>query len=204
MASLVAVRRKIKTLVLGCVPVLPGLFLLVLSAPVGGTEPDAVGGVTKEVLEREFGKGKWNFKEPVDIGSKRMSVDLDSHTVVFEGEVSVKQGELHLMAREVTAVFGSDVNDILQIVAKGDVSVRKADKLAFGQEAVYDRSKATILLTGDPYLKHGENFIRGERILVRLDEERMEVQGDVQAEFRPVKERETSGENPAGGSPLRE
>ena len=79
--------------------------------------------------------------------------------------------------------FLSAEEDIMQIVASGDVSIQKANKKAWGQKATYDRENATILLEGSPVLKQGRNFIKGEEILVRLDEDRMDVKGSVQAEF---------------------
>lgn len=142
---------------------------------------------TRESLEREFARDTGHLKEPVDITADQLHVDLDSHTIEFAGSVRVRQGDLQMTAREVRAVYGDDVHDIVELAARGDVMVQKGDKLAFGQEAVYDRKEATILLTGEPYLKQGENSIRGDRILVRLEPEQMEVQGDVKAEFRPRK-----------------
>ena len=187
MAKLASQKRKSNGILFAASSILLGVLVVLWPLHLGGAEPNAVGAITKESLKRDFGEGDWHLKEPVDIGSKQMSVDLDSHTITFLGDVSVRQGDLQLLAREVTAVFGSEVNDILEIVAKGDVSVQRADQFAFGQEAVFDRAKATIVLTGNPHLRQGDNFIRGEKILVRLDEERMEVQGDVKAEFRPVR-----------------
>jgi|YNPBryantNP2012_1023418.scaffolds.fasta_scaffold00025_40 lipopolysaccharide transport protein LptA len=150
-----------------------------------GSPGDGHGFPTRESLERELGRDGTHLKEPVDIGAEKLNVDLDSHTIVFAGSVRVRQGDLQMTAQEVRAVYGDDVNDIVELAARGDVTVQKGDKTAFGQEALYDRRKATILLTGQPYLKQGENYIRGDRILVRLEEEQMEVQGDVKAEFRP-------------------
>jgi len=165
------------------------------AAPAVGQEAGSPEGghgfPTRESLERELGRDGIHLKEPVDIGAEKLNVDLESHTIVFAGSVRVRQGDLQMTAQEVRAVYGDDVNDIVELAARGDVTVQKGDKMAFGQEAVYDRRKATILLTGQPYLKQGENYIRGDRILVRLEEEQMEVQGDVKAEFRPRRPAET-------------
>lgn len=174
---------------LGMVLVVVWMGAIPAAAPAAGQEAgspgDAHGFPTRESLEKELGRDGVHLKEPVDIGAEKLNVDLESHTIVFAGSVRVRQGDLQMTAQEVRAVYGDDVNDIVELTARGDVTVQKGDKMAFGQEAVYDRRKATILLTGQPYLKQGENYIRGDRILVRLEEEKMEVQGDVKAEFRP-------------------
>jgi len=93
------------------------------------------------------------------------------------------QADFSLTAGEVTAIFGESADDIKKIIAAGDVKIRKADKMAWGERAVYDREGATILLTGTPVLKQGRNFIKGEEIQFSLDEDRMEVKGSVEAEF---------------------
>ncbi len=165
-----------------------GVLLAWISAPgqEGGRAQETERGfLTREALEKELGRDAGHLKEPVDITAEKLHVDLDSHTIQFAGSVRIRQGDLQMTAREVRAVYGDDVNDIVELAARGDVTVQKGDKMAFGQEAVYDRREATILLTGEPYLKQGENSIRGDRILVRLEQEQMEVQGDVKAEFRP-------------------
>jgi lipopolysaccharide export system protein LptA len=112
-----------------------------------------------------------------------MTVDFKNHRIAFKGDVKVRQSDFSLAANEVTAVFGKSAEDISKIVAVGDVTIEKADKRAWGEQATYDRENATILLKGSPVLKQGRNFIKGEEILVRLDEDRMEVKGGVQAEF---------------------
>lgn len=181
--------------VLGTAVAVVWIGAILAAAPAVGQEPgspgDSQGFPTRESLERELGHNSTHLKEPVDIGAEKLDVDLDSHVIVFTGSVRVRQGDLMMTAQEVRAVYGDDVNDIVELAARGDVTVQKGDKTAFSQEAVYDRRKATILLTGQPYLKQGENYIRGDRILVRLEEEQMEVQGDVKAEFRPRRPGET-------------
>jgi lipopolysaccharide export system protein LptA len=120
-----------------------------------------------------------------------MTVDFENRRIVFKGDVKVVQSDFSLAASEVTAVFGKSAEDIRKIVAIGDVLIEKADKRAWGERATYDRGNATILLEGSPVLKQGRNFIKGEEILVRLDEDRMQVKGGVQAEF-VLSEREGS------------
>lgn len=145
---------------------------------------DTAFGMSRESLESRFQPGEWDRDAPVDIQSKQMTVDFDSHRIVFQGDVRVKQADFSLSAREVTAVFGDHAEDIKKIVAKGDVTIQKADKMAWGREAVYNRDEAMILMSGNPTLKQGKNYIKGQEIRVFLDEDRMDIQGDVKAEFR--------------------
>lgn len=142
----------------------------------------------KASLEKRFQHESWNRGAPVDIQSKQMTVDFDNRRIVFQGDVSVRQADFSLSAQEVIAVFGDRAEDIKRIVAKGDVFIKKSDKVAWGNEAVYDREDATIVLSGNPRLKQGENTIRGEAIRVLLDEDRMDIEGGVKAEFHLLEE----------------
>jgi len=138
----------------------------------------------KEFLAGSLREDSWDAAAPVDIQSEQMSVDFQKHEIVFEGAVRVRQADFVLTAKEVTAVFGNTAEDVRKIVARGDVMIRKGDKVARGQEAIYDRPESVIVLRGSPYLEQGRNFIQGECIRVYLQEDRMDIQGDVSAEFR--------------------
>jgi lipopolysaccharide export system protein LptA len=162
------------------------LFFLALAlfpSSLPGIEGNDVAPLAKESLGKALSTEVWDRDAPVDIHSEEMTVDFEKHRIVFKGDVKVLQSDFSLAASEVTAIFGESADDIMKIVAEGDVSIRKADKEAWGQQAVYDRESATILLTGQPILKQGRNFIKGDEILVSLDEDRMEVKGGVEAEF---------------------
>lgn len=159
------------------------LVLAVCAAPLQGIEGDDIAPIAKESLGKTLTKEGWDRDAPVDIHSEEMTVDFEKHQIVFKGDVKVLQSDFSLAASEVTAVFGESADDIMKIVARGDVSIQKADKTAWGEQAVYDRESATILLTGSPVLKQGRNFIKGKEIRVSLDEDRMEVKGSVEAEF---------------------
>jgi lipopolysaccharide transport protein LptA len=162
------------------------LLLLVLafgSVPLLGAEIDELVPRGEDSLGNGLGESDWNRDAPVDIRSDEMAVDFEKRQIVFKGQVKVVQADFSLSAGEVTAVFGESADDIKKIIASDEVRIRKADKMAWGGEAVYDREGATILLTGSPVLKQGRNFIKGREIHFRLDQDRMEVKGSVEAEF---------------------
>jgi lipopolysaccharide export system protein LptA len=161
------------------------LFLLLVVCPMQlwGIEGDEIVPLDEEALGRGLKKEDWNRNAPVDIHSEEMSVDFENHKIVFKGDVKVVQSDFSLTAGEVTAVFGESADDIKRIIAADDVKIRKADKMAWGEKAVYDREGATILLTGTPVLKQGRNYIKGEEIRFSLEQDRMEVKGSVEAEF---------------------
>lgn len=163
------------------------LLLLLLSAmgpvPLWGIEGNELAPLGEESLGKALQNVDWNRNAPVDIHSEEMTVDFEKNKIVFKGDVKVLQSDFSLTAGEVTAIFGESADDIKKIIASDDVKIQQADKMAWGEQAVYDRESATILLTGTPVLKQGRNFIKGEEIQFRLDEDRMEVKGSVEAEF---------------------
>lgn len=163
-------------------PVLLALFVT-LPVRLMAIERPELGSLDDESLGKSLQGERWNRNAPVDIHSEEMTVDFDRRQIAFKGDVKVLQADFSLAAREVTAEFGESAEDIQKIVAVGDVKIQKANKTAWGERATYTRANATILLSGNPVLQQGRNFIKGEEILVRLDEDRMEVRGGVKAEF---------------------
>jgi lipopolysaccharide export system protein LptA len=168
-------RRLAKTLLL--------FGLTIGPVPLWGVEESEFASIGEETLGRSLQQEEWDRNAPVDIHSEEMTVDFERHQIVFKGDVKVMQSDFSLTAGEVTAVFGESAEDITKIIAANDVKIQKADKMAWGEQAVYDREGATILLTGTPVLKQGRNFVKGKEILFSLEKDRMEVKGSVEAEF---------------------
>lgn len=180
----------------------PALLFLVMVlglTPLGAVEVEELAPVGDGSLGKSLQNEQWDRNAPVDIHSEEMVVDFERHQIVFKGNVKVLQSDFSLTAGEVTAVFGESADDIKKIVAEDNVKIRKAEKVAWGERAVYDRQTATIILVGDAALQQGRNFIRGEEIHFSLEEERMEVKGRVEAEFRLSGQKEDDiGEQGAG------
>jgi lipopolysaccharide export system protein LptA len=158
--------------------------------PLWGIEGNDLAPQGEKSLGKTLQSEGWDRNAPVDIHSEEMSVDFEKNKIVFKGDVKVLQSDFSLTAGEVTAVFGESADDIKKIIASDDVKIQKAEKMAWSEQAVYDRKGATILLTGTPVLKQGRNFIKGEEIQFSLDEDRMEVKGGVEAEFLMSGEKE--------------
>jgi lipopolysaccharide export system protein LptA len=160
------------------------MAMFVVSSATGwALEGKSLAPLAEKTLGKTFPREGWNADAPVDIQSEQLTVDFETHKIVFKGGVKVLQLDFSLSANEVTATFGETADDIVRIIASGDVTIQKADKMAWGEQAIYDRESATILLTGSPVLRQGRNFIKGREIRVHLDEDRMEVMGGVEAEF---------------------
>ena len=62
--------------------------------------------------------------------------------------------------------------DLEKIEAKGNVSVTQGDRIATGDEGVYFHDTGQIILTGNAVLSEGKNSIKGDRVIVYLNEKR--------------------------------
>lgn len=126
---------------------------------------------------------------PLEITSKQLEADETAGTVVFIGEVVAVQADVTIYAGRLTVYYRRDDRQVERVVAEEDVRIIQGDKVATGQRAVYLRSKAEIVLTGDPRVNQGQDFVTGDKITVLLNENRSIVdsnnEGRVNAVFHP-------------------
>jgi hypothetical protein len=66
---------------------------------------------------------------------------------------------------------------VQSVVAEGDVRITQGNRIARGARAEFDDAARTLVLSGGAVLVEGSNEIRGERVIVYLDEERSVVEG---------------------------
>jgi lipopolysaccharide export system protein LptA len=67
-----------------------------------------------------------------------------------------------------------------RIEARGRVSVTKGNRVATGDEAVYDQDTEKIIMTGNATMRDGKNIVRGHKITLLINEDR----GIVEAQER--------------------
>ena len=134
--------------------------------------------------QRGFAQGL-NASSPtqpgLEVTSKRATWDMKRGSVLFEGEVRAVRGEISLRCQTLQVSF-SDPQTLEHAVAEGDVEVRQAraegaaDRVAQGARATLDVSSGRLELTGDPQILEGGRRMRGERIVLFLDDERLECE----------------------------
>lgn len=137
----------------------------------------------RQVREQLSGE-RWDPQESIDIASEQMTADFDAHSITFTGNVEVRQADVTLTADTIVAFFGQTAQEIKTIVAEGHVRVQKGEKVATGDKAVYSRKEGTITVEGNPKLTQGNDYLQGERIILFLERNQMEVQGRVKAAFQ--------------------
>lgn len=172
--------------------VLPALFLFGCSsvAPTVDTDGPPLRQVTVEVgdqLELHLA-GAWlddnggghgvavkataSGAPALEISGDKSSWDLDKGTAQFEGQVVVTRGPFTLHT-DLLDVFWVD-DRVDRAVATGRVVVSKDDRIANADRGVLDGETGKFTLTGNATLAEGGNQMRGDTIVLWLDDGRLE------------------------------
>jgi len=130
-------------------------------------------------------KPKIEKNEPIQIVSDRLDAYNEKRMVVFSGNAVATQGARTIRAdrltlyykenrktadRQAMEVAGS--GDLERAEAKGRVTISEGERVVTGEEAVFEQDTQKITMTGDAVLREGANIVRGDRIVVFLDENR--------------------------------
>lgn len=111
---------------------------------------------------------------PLDIRADRLELDRKAGTARFSGAVEVAQGRLVLRCAALSASYAE--GEVVSLVAEGGVEVRGEDWVARAERANYDREAGLLTLAGDPRIERGTDVLRGERVLLWPDDERLVVE----------------------------
>lgn len=136
-------------------------------------------------------KGKQ--KGPTVITADSMDMDMKNNLLTLIGNVAVDDPENRLMADKMLVYLqdtksGNNKKELKAIVALGNVIMaRKAlteeDKKmgkreAHSGRADYDAVAGIIIMTENPVLYQGDNYMKGERIVLWKNSNRMKVEGN--------------------------
>ncbi len=109
------------------------------------------------------------------VTARRAAWDLAGHTVRFEGDVRGTRGDVTL-ACAVLEVWFTDPDHLDRARASGGVEVRQGAREARAESALLDVPSGRIELSGSPWLREGGRRLAGERIVLLLDDERVECE----------------------------
>lgn len=144
-------------------------------------------------------------KEPLVITAKRMGAEQLGDRVTFEGDVVLKKEDMTLYSDTLVVRYDARTKGIRDIEALGNVVVRKENRVAIAEKAVYTSNEEKIVLTGDARIIENENQLGGERITLFLREDRSVVEGGnvlfyQDASPAPPKQRSDLEERPGRGT----
>lgn len=132
-----------------------------------------------------FGTMQQDTDAPVEVTSEQLSVDQDSGTAIFTGDVLVGQGEMRLSAPRVLVVYKEGQSGIERLEATGGVTLVSGPDAAESERADYDIDTGVIVMTGDVLLTQGESALTADRMTVQLDEGTAQMTGRVKTILQP-------------------
>jgi lipopolysaccharide export system protein LptA len=164
--------QRICTLIIGL-----GILIAALGQPVN------VHGQTKQ-------KPKVERDQPIEIVSDRLDAYNEKRMVVFSGSAVATQGARTIRSDVLTLYYKEGKSPSVRstgeaegqgalerVEAKGHVTISEGDRIVTGEEALFDQDAQKIIMTGSAVMREGANIIRGDRIVVFLNENRGVVEG---------------------------
>lgn len=113
---------------------------------------------------------------PIDIRSDQLEAHNKERKVIFVGNVQARQRDVIIFADRLTTFYDKAGKEIDRIVAEGSVKITQNDKVGTAQQAVFENRSRKITMMGEPHLWQGKDELRGEQIVVFLDEDRVLVE----------------------------
>ena len=142
-------------------------------------------------------------KNPIEITSDRMRSENQNRKIIFSGNVKSQWGDLEIQS-DVLEIYTLSPDrkkasannnfagnqNLEEIVALGNVRIKKGNRRAKGDKAIYFDRQQKIILTGSPKAVawDGENNIEGREMIFFLDRDRFVVNERVIFKMYPKNE----------------
>jgi lipopolysaccharide export system protein LptA len=123
-------------------------------------------------------------KAPVEVSADNLSVDQDSGTAVFSGNVVIGQGDLRLSAGSVRVVYSDSTGDIAQLLATDGVTLVTDSEAAEAATADYNLTTGILTLSGSVLLTQGASALSAEQMTINLNSGRAQMSGRVRTVFQ--------------------
>lgn len=123
--------------------------------------------------------------EAIHITSDQMEALDKEGKVIFKGNVVAKKGNLTIYSDQlIVFYYTKDEHQdspgkghaLKRLVAKGNVRILEGERSARGDQAVYDKEREVIVLTGNAQVWQGKNIVKGSKITVFLNEDKSTVE----------------------------
>jgi lipopolysaccharide export system protein LptA len=146
--------------------------------------------------EGSLAKAKKPVNPSIVINSNRLEVDNQRKIVTFSGDVDAKRDDFTMTCQKMVLYYIEEAAEaasekqemrIDRIVATGKVNITRAEGgSASAEEATYYQEEEKIVLTGNPVVKQGDDFVEGSTITLFLKEDRSIVEGSKGKRARAV------------------
>jgi len=136
---------------------------------------------------------------PLDFKARDMRIEPQERRVVLDGDVHLSRGDLNVTGEHAVAEYAKEQapprrprgrkkeasdtivggQSVERFTVSGNVHVQSGSRTADGEQGVMDVKAQTLVLTGTPQsppvVRDGSETLSGERILLRLDSEDVDV-----------------------------
>ncbi len=140
--------------------------------------------------------------KPIEIQSDKLRSVNEGKKFIFSGNVVSTWGDLEIRSdilevysnpkskvsrKKATTDAGQARQDLDKIIAIGNVDIKKGDRRAKGDHAVYDNKKQIIIITGEPHATawEADNIIKGGKMTFYLERDLFEVNDRVRLVLFP-------------------
>lgn len=120
----------------------------------------------------------------VEVAADSLSVDQDTGTAVFEGNVVIGQGALRISAARAQVVYDGSTGDIASFQASGGVTFANGTEAAEAQNANYDLQNGQLILTGNVLLTQGASALAAEKMTIDVNTGNAQMEGRVRTVFQ--------------------
>lgn len=120
----------------------------------------------------------------VEVAADSLSVDQDTGTAIFDGNVVIGQGQLRISAGRAQVVYDGNTGDIASFEASGGVTFANGTEAAEAQNATYDLQNGQLILTGDVLLTQGASALAAERMVIDVESGNARMEGRVRTVFQ--------------------
>ena len=120
---------------------------------------------------------------PVEITAESLTVDQDTRSAVFDGNVVIGQGDMRIAAANVRVVYSDETGQVAQLLATGGVTFVTATEAAEADTADYDLTSGLLTLRGNVLLTQGASAMSAGQMTVDLSAGTARMEGNVRTVF---------------------
>ena len=143
---------------------------------------------SSQIAGIKLGSSGFDRTQPVEVTADSLSLDQESGSAVFYGNVLVVQDSLRLSAGRVLVEYSDDgggASGIARLLASGGVTFVTGGTAVEGREAAYSVEAAELLFSGDVLLTQGPNSISGDKLTIDLEAGSGRMEGRVRTVLNP-------------------
>ena len=98
-------------------------------------------------------------------------------SLTFVGNAEARQGDVTIYADRLTVYYLEEEKEVDRVVAKGNVRIVQLNRVATGEKAIFHRLEGRMVLSGQPRVTEGDNYVEGHTITLFLNEKKSVVTG---------------------------